>query len=228
MLRLPFVLLLLGVLSVTGPARCQTTPAQAPIVCEVKDNIEEPACQTKLKGMFTRNGDTLTINLDAGKTKKFVGNRAACDGESVNVDKCLIFRVARYYPQTQSYLIDRALYESGYFLFVSRRTGSEIAVSGEPVLSPNAKYLIATDQDDTGEREYDIAIWSMATDPPTQEFKYKAKQYENWEVTAWKDDTRIRMKAWINGKTSYDQEAELARKDNGWTLVLGKKTDRKN
>src|SRR5215475_7048113 len=136
MLRLPFVLLLLGVLSVTGPARGQTTPAQAAIVCEVKDNIEEPACQTKLKGMFTRNGDTLTINLDAGKTKKFVGNRAACDGENVNVDKCLIFRVARYYPQTRSYLIDRALYESGYFLFVSRRTGNEIAVSGEPVLSP--------------------------------------------------------------------------------------------
>ena len=34
------------------------------------------------------------------------------------------------------------------------------------------------------------------------------------------------MKAWVNGKTSYDQEAELVRKDKGWTLVLGKKTDR--
>ena len=35
------------------------------------------------------------------------------------------------------------------------------------------------------------------------------------------------MKAWINDKKSYDQEAELVRKDSGWTLELGKKTDRK-
>ena len=224
MLRLPLVLLLLGLPLLTGAALGQTGPAQAPVVCEVKDNIEEPACRTKLKGIFTRSGDTLSINLDGGKTKKYVGNHAACDSD--NTDKCLIFRVARYYPQTQSYLIDRVLYEGGYFLFVSRRTGSEIRVSGNPVLSPNAKYLIAIDQDDTGEREYDIAIWSLETDPPKQEFKYLAKQYENWEITAWKDDTHIGMKAWVNGKTSYDQEAELVRKDKGWTLVLGKKTDR--
>jgi hypothetical protein len=34
------------------------------------------------------------------------------------------------------------------------------------------------------------------------------------------------MKAWVNNKTSYDQEARLVRTDKGWTLVLGKKTDR--
>jgi len=67
----------------------------------------------------------------------------------------------------------------------------------------------------------------MLTDPPGLDFKYKAKQYENWEVTAWNDDGHISMKASINGTTSYDQEAKLIRKASGWTLELGKKTDRR-
>jgi hypothetical protein len=179
-----------------------------------------------LKGLFTRKGDTLTLKLDGGKSKTYVGNRAACNGESVDVSKCLVFVVLKYFPPTQSYLIERGLYECGAYLFVSRRTGSETVMYAIPVLSPNAKYLLSIDQSDACDRKYDIAIWSMQTDPPRLEFKYEAKQYENWEVAAWENDTRIKMKAFINGRTSYDQEAELVRKENGWTLDLGKKTDR--
>ena len=95
-----------------------------------------------------------------------------------------------------------------------------------PALSPNAKYLISIDQSEACERDHDIAIWSMQTDPPKLEFGYKATQYENWEVITWKDDTHLKMKAWVNGKASYDQEAELVRQGSGWSLVLGKKTER--
>jgi hypothetical protein len=210
----------------TGPASGQSNPPQAPIACEVKDNVEDGACQNKLKGLFTRKGDTLTLKLDGGKSKTYVGNRAACDGENVDVSKCLVFVVLKYFPRTQSYLIERGLYECGAYLFVSRRTGSETVMSAIPVLSPDAKYLVSIDQSDACDRKYDIAIWSMQTDPPKLEFKYEAKQYENWEVAAWENDTHIKMKAFINGKTSYDQEAELVRNESGWTLDLGKKTDR--
>jgi hypothetical protein len=207
-----------------GAALGQVSSSQAVIVCESKDLIEEPACKTKLKGMFTRAGDTLTINLDGGKTKKYTGNPAACEAD--NVEKCVVFRIERYFPQTRSYLVTKNYYEGADYLLVGRRTGSEIFVSDILSLSPNAKFLIAIDQNDAGERHFDIAIWSMDSDPPKQEFKYKAERYENWEVTAWKDDTHINVKAWVNDKTSYDQEAELVRTDKGWTLVLGKKTDR--
>lgn len=207
-----------------GPAHGQVAAPQAVIVCESKDLIEEPACKTKLKGMFARAGDTLTINLDGGKTKKYTGNRAACEAD--NVEKCVVFKIERYFPQTRSYLIIKGYYEGADYLLVSRRTGSETLVSDILALSPNAKFLIAIDQNDAGERQFDVAIWSMDSDPPKQEFKYKAERYENWEVTAWKDDTHINMKASVNDKTSFDQEAELVRTDKGWTLVLGKKTDR--
>lgn len=207
-----------------GPSSGQTGASQAPVVCETRDNTEDAACLNKLKGLFTRNGDKLTINLDGGKSKTYAGNSAACAAD--NVEKCVIFTMARYFPQSRSYVIAKGYYEGADYLFVNRRTGSELVVAEIPALSPNAKFLISIDQNDAGERDYDIGIWSMDSDPPKQEFKYKAKQYENWEVTAWKDDAHLGMKAWVNGQTSYDQEAELVRKDKGWTLVLGKKTDR--
>jgi hypothetical protein len=211
----------------TGAALGQTSPAQTHIVCGVKDNLEDADCRKKLKGLFTRKGDKLTLKLDGGKSKTYVGDAAVCDGDNVDAGKCLVFNVLGYFPQTQSYLVVRGYYECGDYLFVSRRTGSETVMQAIPVLSPNAKYLLSIDQSDACDRKYDIAIWSLETDPPRLDFKYQAKQYENWEVKAWKDDTHIAMKAWINGKTAYEQEAELVRKDSGWTLALGRKTDRR-
>jgi len=218
----PWLFLLLPL--AVSPALSETLPPRPPIDCAVKDNVEDADCQKKLTGLFTRKGDALTLKLDGGKSKTYTGNRAACDrGE---VDKCVVYRMRGYYPSTQSYLIQRAYYEGGAHLFVSRRSGSETEMPEVPQLSPNAKYLISIDQNDTGERDHDIAIWSMQTDPPKLEFAYKATQYENWEVKAWKDDTHLSMTASINGTTSsYDQEAELVRNPRGWTLVLGKKTE---
>jgi hypothetical protein len=220
-------IVLLGMPALASLSLGQTGAVQLPIMCDETDKIEDADCLNKLNGAYTRDGDTLTLKLDGGRTKTYVGNRAACDGENVDVERCLVFSVIGYIPQTRSFLISAGLYECGDVLLISRRTGSETVTSHEiPVLSPNAKYLVSTDQSDACERKYSIAIWSMETDPPKLEFKYRAEEYENWEVKAWKDDTRISLKAWINGKASYDQEAELVRRDKGWTLILGK-TDRK-
>jgi len=153
----------------TNPTRSQSNPPQAPIACEIKDNVEDSTCQNKLKGLFTRKGDTLTLKLDGSKSKTYVGNRAACDGENVDDSKCLVFVMLKYFPSTQSYLIERGLYECGDLLFVSRRTGSETVMQAIPVLSPSAKYLLSIDQSEACERKYDIAIWSMQTDPPKLE-----------------------------------------------------------
>jgi hypothetical protein len=226
LMRAAVLILFASWLFLTSSALAQTSPAEASIVCGIKDNIEDAACRDRLKGLFTRKGDTLILNLDSGRSKTYIGNLAACDGENVDAAKCLVFRVLRYFPRTRSYLVEKAYYECGEYLFVSRHTGSETVMHAIPVLSPNAKYLLSIDQSDACDRKYDIAIWSMLTDPPKLEFKYNAKQYENWEVRAWEDDVQIKMKAWINGKTSYDQEAELVRRENGWTLELGRKTDR--
>lgn len=217
--------LFFGAPFLTASALCQTAPAQSPIACEIKANVEDATCQKILKDLITRKSDTLTLRLDGGKSKTYVSNLAACDGENADVSKCIAFNVLRYFPQTRSYLIGAYHYECGHYLFVSRRTGSETAMFAIPVMSPNGKYLLSVDQDDACGRSYDITIWSVQTDPPELEFKYQAKQYENWSVVTWEDDRHIAMKAWISGKPSYDQEAKLVRSANSWSLQLGKKVD---
>ncbi len=207
----------------TGPCLGQAGYVPAPIVCENKDNIEEPACATKLKGMFERNGDKLTLKLFGGVPKRMLATMPRVRLQRREVRR---FRITRYFPQTRSFLVTKGYYEGADYLFVNQLTGSEIVVSDILAVSPKAKFLVAIDQNDAGERDFDIAVWSMESDPPNPEFKYKAKQYENWEIIGWQDDTRIAMKAWVNDTTSYDQEAELVRTGSGWTLVLGKKTDR--
>src|SRR5215467_6630765 len=88
MLRHLFALILLPCMPLSAsPALGQTSPAQARIVCDIKDNVEDTACRNKLKGLFTRKGDALTLRLDGAKSKTYVGNLAEGDGENADVGK---------------------------------------------------------------------------------------------------------------------------------------------
>lgn len=223
MLTRLLVLTLFGALILPGLTHGQPAQPQPPIVCPGKDSPDDAACLQKLKSLFRIKGDTLTVPLDGGKSKTYVSNPSACDGDTTDVQECRAFRMRGYFPQTRSYLIEHALYECGHLLYVSRKTGSETMMQGVPALSPNAKYLISIDRNDGCERDHDIAIWSLQSDPPKLVFDYKSEQHEYWEVVAWMDDTRLKMKEGIGRRV---QEAELVRKGSGWSLVLGKKTDR--
>jgi hypothetical protein len=207
-------------------AHGQASQPPAPIECTIKDNEEDAACRSRLKGLFTRSGDRLTLKLGDGKSKVYVGDRDACD-EGDGTDKCVIYFLLRFYPQVPSFLIAKSYYECGEYHFISQRTGSTVVLSAIPELSPNAKYLISIDTSDACDRKYDIAIWSTQTDPPTLEFRYQAKQYENWEIKGWDSDSRIKLQAFVNGRQGpYDQYAEAVRQESGWRLVLEKRVDR--
>lgn len=198
-------------------------PAE-PIVCESGERFEDAECQSKLKGFFTRKGDRLILNLEGEKSRSYVGNSAACDNESADTSKCHVFRILGYYPRIKFCLVESGYYECGDQLFVSRRTGSETLMRGNPpVLSPNARFLLSTDQSDGCDRKYDIAIWSLQSDPPKLEFKYVAREYENWEVARWDTDDHIALKGEFDGKKNYSQEATLVRNGTGWTLQRGRK-----
>jgi hypothetical protein len=121
-------------------------------------------------------------------------------------------------------------YECGHYDLVSRWNGSvvKISASAVPDLSPNGKYLVSTDQSDACDRGYELAIWSTSTDPPVAELKFKAKRYENWTVTGWPGDDRIKLMVFTNDREgSYDQDAEAVRSEKGWKLVWGKRVARK-
>jgi len=200
------------------------TKSQAPILCDSKDQSKTDDCLPLFKGLATQDGDKLQLNLENGKTKTYTSNRKACDADDGG--KCINFKIVGFYPRIQSLLVAVGYYEEAGYELVSRRTGKVLQISSIPQFSPNGKFFISVDQSDLGDRKYDLAIWSAATDPPSLAFKYKAKQYEHWEFVDWQRDDHIRLKAYISSRQgAYDQEAEAVRFEKGWKIVLGKKLD---
>jgi hypothetical protein len=215
--------------SVSSPsARCEELHSQTPINCgsDKNDKNQESAdCLARLKGLVTRSGNILRLSLLNGKSKVYVSNREACARDQV--DKCVVFQVLQFYSRLQFFVVSKSYYESGNNELVNRRTGSILEISTTPEFSPSGRYLASADQNDDGDRKYDLAIWSTKTDPPSLEFQYSAKQYQNWEITGWSGDDHIKLKASVNAREgAYDQDAEAVRSDRGWTLVLGKRVDR--
>ena len=200
--------------------------SQDEVVCDdAEGHGESNACLERLKGLAERAEDTLRLRLSIGKTKVYAGNSHACD--EGQAEKCVGYRLARFYPSLQSFLVSVSFYECGHYELVSRRTGSIIEITTIPRISPGGKYLASTDDSDACDRAYDVAIWSTATDPPSLEMKYQPAQYENWQITSWNSDDHLGLKASINTETSqYDQEADAVRTADGWKLVLGKSAGR--
>jgi hypothetical protein len=165
--------------------------------------------------------------LENGKTKVYTGNAKAC---AEGPDRCRVFQLAAFYPSVPAFLVMASSYECGHYELVGRRSGSVVTISASavPDLSPNGHYLVSIDQSDACDRAYDLAIWSTSADPPVQEFKYKARQYENWTVTGWSGDGRIKLKVVVGdvGQGQYDQDAEALRSGKGWKLLMGKKLAR--
>ncbi|WP_257166131.1 hypothetical protein [Bradyrhizobium sp. SRS-191] len=219
----------LGVLLSVPAAFAQAAPNaaadMAPVECTIKDNVEDAGCRARLKGLFARKADTLTLMLEGGKTKVYRGNKAACDGD--DVEKCVVYKLQHYFPAIESFVVSKSFYECGEYQLVSRRSGHVTVMSEVPQLSPSGHYLLSIDISDACERKYDIAIWSAQSDPPKLEFRYKAKQYENWELVSWAEDGRLKLRAEVNtDKGAYDQEAELVREGNGWKLMPGRRIER--
>src|SRR5262249_51503150 len=193
---------------------------QDTFVCKVEQFREGSECLSRMQGMVVRTGDTLRLNLSDGRTKVYTSNHVAC--AQGRVEMCVVHLLLRYYPSLQSFLVTTSFYECGHYELVNRRTGSVLEISTIPEVSPHGKYIVSTDNSDACDRNYDIAIWSTRTDPPSLEMKYEAAQYENWQVTGWTSDDHFQLKAFINSREGrYDQEAEAVRSAGGWQLVLG-------
>jgi hypothetical protein len=103
---------------------------------------------------------------------------------------------------------------------VDRRTGKETKLGGWPVLSPNRKRFVVTDTFATGEcsADYNIAIFSLARDPPRLEWHYTAdNDHEDYSIDAWDGENRVLMQGNGNGK---DHPSDLKRTAQGWQLRL--------
>jgi hypothetical protein len=211
------------------PAHCEDLQGLTPIVCQSDRNETVPEtrdCLSRLKGLATRSGEILRLNLANGKTKVYKNNERACDDG--DYEKCVVFRILRYYPGPQSFLISYSSGECGHLELVSRRTGGVVELASTPQFSPSGNYLISVDDSDGCERQYDFAIWSTKSDPPLREFQYRAQHFGYWKLIGWNSDERIRLVlSRTQGQVWIDQPGEAFRSAAGWKVIMGKSAVRK-
>jgi hypothetical protein len=211
-----------------GTAHAQQQEPAAEVHCEsdqTKSNQDlirlERECLAQLNGMASRAGDNLRLTLADGRAKTFTDERQAC--ERHKADKCMLHRLAAYYPTQKLFVIERAAYESSNVVVVSRRTGSITRMDVRPHLAPSGKRMVAAAAIEAWDVEKEIAIYSV-TDSPKLEWSYKAPDYEMWEFVSRDGDERVRLSVTLwtvdrsGARVLATQPAEVRRTILGWQL----------
>jgi hypothetical protein len=199
-----------------SPSLAQGSPLSASVSCD-----READCLAQLNDLAIREGDILTLKLEAGKFKSYRDNRKACE-DGVAAD-CVKYELRAYRPDQKTYVVGYSLYEGGGANIISARSGQTVFLNSLPDFSPNGRSFVSVDSDPHFERAYEIAIWSFASDNPKQEFLYstpKERPEESWEVLGWDGNDRINLKVGIFNETYSIQEFEtsVVRTEQGWKL----------
>jgi hypothetical protein len=210
-----------------GTALAQPRELTTRVRCDLAGNGEdsiqvERHCLAQVGGLAVRAGDELRLKLENGTIRTFTDEHQAC--EQQNSAKCLLYRLAAYYPQQKLFVIEQLAYESSRFIVVNGRSGSIARMDVLPHLAPSGKRLVTAAAVEAWEVEKEIAIYSVRKDKIDLEWSYKAPDYEMWSFVSWNGDDRVKLKVqlWIVGRTGErvlaTQPAELRRTNAGWLL----------
>lgn len=188
-----------------------------------EDSIEiERKCLERLTGLAARDGDVLRLTLEDGSFKTFADDRLAC--EQHQIDKCIRYRLATYYPIQKLLVVERNAYEKFDVIVVSRRTGAITKMDVHPHLSPGGTRLVAAAGIEAWDFEKHIAIYYVQKDALKLEWSYTAKEYEMWAFVSWDGDERIKLNVTLRtvghsgGEVLATQQAGVRRTIFGWQL----------
>jgi len=174
---------------------------------------DEMVCLTQLGDIASRRGDQLLLKLTNGKTKMLASGSKACADH--NVEKCIVYRLAGFFPAHQMILVYVAVYEgTPWFLLVSRRTGDQVKLLGEPHFSPSGGRVVSMAWDESGESESGLDIWSIKANRPALEWR---NRQEAVEFDRWLNDERLAVKMFY-GKG----HAEVVHANGNWELLISK------
>ena len=108
------------------------------------------ACSEKVRAKQLKNDaryvleneKEITLTLLTGKKVIFENETA-----SLESDEFLQRDYLQYLPQVGFFVFRNHIYEGGSYSLINNKSGKEIIIQGFPKLSPDAKHLIATNQD---------------------------------------------------------------------------------
>jgi hypothetical protein len=123
---------------------------------------QEASVLAALAGRASRQGRTLRLALDGGRTIRFIdcGDAGTCDVENVRVH-----RLSGWWPGRGVYVVAVQGYAEQMAYLVRARDGLMVRTLAPPVLAPDERYAIATDlliMRGPGATE----VLNMSADPP--------------------------------------------------------------
>lgn len=197
------------------PVLAQESPSGTkPVSCK-----QESDCLEKLSGRARRDGDTLSLRLEGGKTKIFKTDRKACEND--DAERCVVYELRAYRPGQHVYVVGWTLYEGEGAGLVDIKTGDVFVLPSVPVFSPSGLRFTATDNDFHGDPEFRVGIWSLEGGKAKQEFRYSSADkmaVEVWNVVNWDGETRIRFEVGFEDASRAPAEADAILKAQGWLL----------
>jgi hypothetical protein len=178
-------------------------------------------CLRELAQSANRSGDILTLRLENGAVKTFRSNPAACRNDDASA--CVDYRLVGYHASARLFLVRAKGYEGYDCRLVSARDGTTTKIADVPHFSPDGSTFIVIGNDITGVRDYDLAVGSIATDPPALTWRRRPNDNEEWHFKRWLDNEHVALNCFRGravGGIGGACEAVLARADNKWTLQL--------
>jgi hypothetical protein len=167
-----------------------------------------------------RNGGVLTLKLNNGKTK-VISDSKECEEPSKpeNEGRCVGHALVGYIEDRQ-FLVHVQPWECGYPLLVSRRTGEEMKLENWPNLSPSKKRFVVVTRFEECIIQHDVAIFSLASDPPRLEWTFTGDNNEDYDFDGWDGDNRVRLRATVRSVEGKLKEVatDLKLTAQGWQI----------
>ncbi|MFT6320459.1 MAG: hypothetical protein ACJAT4_001384 [Granulosicoccus sp.] len=162
----------------------------------------------------SENAEGITLTLLTGKTVEFKNSTPDPNANDEFIQK----KYLEYLPKVGFFIFRNNYYEGGDYSLVNDKSGKETTIAGFPKLAPDAKYLIATNQDAVAGFEFNgIQIFGF----PNGRFeKLLEKNFEDMEPHTPK---------WIDHKTieisMIPSDADKETKPSNIKVIMNEKGD---
>jgi len=217
-----FILSLLAILSLAGPAASQLNPHTAAAGCVGSDaditspEAREATCLLELSERASRKGNVLSLRLDNATIKTFRSNPDACKNDLA--DKCVTFRLVGYHAAAGRYIVLVQGYEGYECRLVGARDGKATTFLGCPHFAPDSSTFFVTGYD--GSYDNWIGIGSVASNPPALVWEQGPDVSHDWHFLHWIDNDQVALRDSAQTASCPDGncEAVLRRTADGWVL----------
>jgi len=158
---------------------------------------------------FVRNGNSLKVKLQNGKTARFTDTPSDKDGQ--NSDDVVAYAVVKYFSDIHYALIAVAFWEGGTYYLLNMTTGEKIEIGGEAVLSPDKRRIAVWLMDiEAGYSPNVLAIYRISSRGPVSEFLAKPNDWGPADVS-WRNSQAVEFTKNYWGETGIQIKKQTLR-----------------